>query len=201
MATTRRTTDAPATREAILAAARRRFLEHGFSGTSIRDVAADAGVGVSLVMHHVGSKQALWQEVKRGLLAAFVDGMESRLLAGKAGPELLEESLRSYFSWLAEHPDMVRIEAWRDLERQDLTADERRVIELGRVRMREAQAAGLFRVDLDVDLALFAVLAMVSAWHGSTRRRAWPANADRRYIDTVIAMLAGGLLTPRKGAR
>jgi AcrR family transcriptional regulator len=48
------------TREAILAAARRRFAERGYDGATIRGIAADAGVDPALVHHFYGSKEALF---------------------------------------------------------------------------------------------------------------------------------------------
>ncbi|WP_433622294.1 TetR family transcriptional regulator [Nocardia sp. CA-120079] len=51
------------TREEILAAARARFAEIGFDKTSIRAVAADAGVDPALVHHYFGTKQQLFAAV------------------------------------------------------------------------------------------------------------------------------------------
>ena len=48
------------TRDAILAAARERFAEHGYDRVRMRDVAADAGVDVALVTYHFGSKDGLF---------------------------------------------------------------------------------------------------------------------------------------------
>ncbi|MEU9737035.1 TetR family transcriptional regulator [Streptomyces sp. NPDC048002] len=47
------------TRAAILAAARQHFATHGFEGTTIRAVAADAGIDHSMVMRYYGSKARL----------------------------------------------------------------------------------------------------------------------------------------------
>jgi AcrR family transcriptional regulator len=49
-----------AARDAILAAARRRFTHEGFERTTIRLVAADAGVDPSMVMRYYGSKEGLF---------------------------------------------------------------------------------------------------------------------------------------------
>ncbi|MFD1860449.1 TetR/AcrR family transcriptional regulator [Aeromicrobium camelliae] len=46
-------------RAAILQAARRRFAVRGFAGTTVRAIAADAGVDPSLVAHYFGTKQQL----------------------------------------------------------------------------------------------------------------------------------------------
>jgi AcrR family transcriptional regulator len=51
------------TREAILAAARRQFAEQGYDRTSLRGIAAEAGVDPALVTHFFGSKQRLFVEV------------------------------------------------------------------------------------------------------------------------------------------
>jgi AcrR family transcriptional regulator len=51
---------APATRDAILSAARHRFSETGFEKTTIRAVAADAQVDPALVHHYFGSKKDLF---------------------------------------------------------------------------------------------------------------------------------------------
>jgi AcrR family transcriptional regulator len=48
------------TEEGILAAARRMFAELGYDRTTIRAVAAAAGVDAGLVMHYFGSKDALF---------------------------------------------------------------------------------------------------------------------------------------------
>jgi AcrR family transcriptional regulator len=63
MAVTRRAGRRPGTsgtRDAILAAARRQFSERGYNRTTLRSVAAQAGVDPALVVHFFGSKQGLF---------------------------------------------------------------------------------------------------------------------------------------------
>lgn len=50
----------PATRDAILTAARRCFAERGFGGATIRLVASEAGVDPALVHHYFGTKADLF---------------------------------------------------------------------------------------------------------------------------------------------
>lgn len=54
---------ASGTRQAILEAARARFAADGYGGTTIRRVAAEAGVDPSLVMQFFGSKELLFGAV------------------------------------------------------------------------------------------------------------------------------------------
>ena len=70
----------PDTRAAVLAAARERFAAKGYAGTSVRAVAAAAGVDPALVHHYFGTKDDLFLaalEVKvdpREALAPVVEG-------------------------------------------------------------------------------------------------------------------------------
>jgi AcrR family transcriptional regulator len=52
-----------ATREAILAAAARRFARYGYEHAGLREIAADAGVTAALVNRYFGGKQELFAEV------------------------------------------------------------------------------------------------------------------------------------------
>jgi AcrR family transcriptional regulator len=81
---------APDTRAEVLAAARSSFAEKGFRGTTIRGVAASAGVDPALVHHYFGSKDDLFvaaleipvdpREVLAPVVAAGPDGAGERLL-------------------------------------------------------------------------------------------------------------------------
>ena len=64
----RRTGDS-GTREAILGAARKRFGDHGYTGATIRAIAADAGVDPALVHHFFGTKEGLFAAAMRLPLA------------------------------------------------------------------------------------------------------------------------------------
>lgn len=78
--TGRRTGD-QSSRGAVLDAARTRFARQGYEATTIRAIAADAGVDPSLVMQFYGSKDALFDAVLQGM-----SGIAERLLATMAGP-------------------------------------------------------------------------------------------------------------------
>ena len=81
---------APDTRAAILHAARTAFAAKGFSGTTIRSVAADAGVDSALVHHYFGTKDDLFvaamelpidpRPVIAEVVAGGADGAGERLL-------------------------------------------------------------------------------------------------------------------------
>ena len=61
--TTVRKRDATATRAAILAAARERFLRESYDSVGLREIAGDAGVDVALISRYFGGKEGLFREV------------------------------------------------------------------------------------------------------------------------------------------
>ena len=81
---------APDTRAEVLSAARTSFAEKGFRGTTIRAVAASAGVDPALVHHYFGTKDDLFvaalqipvdpREILAPVVAAGPDGAGERLL-------------------------------------------------------------------------------------------------------------------------
>ena len=62
------------TRERLLAVAQRLFAQHGYAGTSIRDLGSALGVASSSVLHHVGSKRKLYALV----LSRISDSLSAR---------------------------------------------------------------------------------------------------------------------------
>jgi len=54
--------DAEATRRLLVQAARRRFAFDGYRATTVRDIAADAGVNVALINRYFVSKEGLFRE-------------------------------------------------------------------------------------------------------------------------------------------
>jgi AcrR family transcriptional regulator len=62
----RREANKQATREALADSARRLFAERGYAGTTVRDIAADAGVTERTFYRYFGDKSALLAEELRG---------------------------------------------------------------------------------------------------------------------------------------
>lgn len=74
-----RTKNAAATREAILTAARGRFLQESYDNVGLREIAGEVGVDVSLIGRYFGSKEELFRAVLRhGKTDAFDGDIEAR---------------------------------------------------------------------------------------------------------------------------
>jgi len=83
----------------LLDAAEKLFCEHGFEGTSIREIAAIAGCNIASVNYYFGGKEKLYHEVwRRHLLLkrdARIASIE-KVMSQSNGKPQLEDLLRSY---------------------------------------------------------------------------------------------------------
>ncbi|MCC6376387.1 MAG: TetR/AcrR family transcriptional regulator [Microbacteriaceae bacterium] len=101
-------------RAQLLSAAAKLFAERGYSGTSIEDLGAAAGVSGPALYKHFGSKQQV--------LAAILLDASDNLLAGgtqvvsiNSGRAALEELVAFHTEFALENPDVIRVQD-RDLE-------------------------------------------------------------------------------------
>jgi len=104
----RRTGDS-GTREAILSAARKRFGDHGYTGATIRAIAADAGVDPALVHHFFGTKERL-----------FGAAMRLPLIPGEMIDAALAPGVRNPAQSLGEHLVRTVLGAWDVSEVRDM---------------------------------------------------------------------------------
>ncbi|MBE2315394.1 TetR family transcriptional regulator [Solirubrobacter sp. CPCC 204708] len=141
MARTGRRRGESGTREAILDAARACFAERGFSTTSVRSIAAAAGVDPALVHHYFGTKGEL-----------FAAAMELPLDPGAAVPALLEPGIDG----LGERLVRFFLGVW------DEPAARQRVQAVLRSALTEEAAAALLR-----DFVTTQVLGRVAAALGT----------------------------------
>jgi len=75
------------------------FCEHGFKGTSIRDIAASAGCNIASVNYYFGSKEGLYEEVWHRHLIPMRDSRIAsinKVMSRAEGRPNLEDLLRSF---------------------------------------------------------------------------------------------------------
>lgn len=198
----RRRRDPEATRKAILDAAEHLFTCHGPAATSISGVAREAGVTKSLIHHHFGTKDELWNEVQDRHFGQYFEIQMKLLEQSESTESLLEESLIAYFRFLQQHPQSVRFMSWRVVEDEDTqcAADpEKQLFEIGIRKIQEAQQEGRIRDDLEPFFIIKTLIALPFSWfqtHCLTMSmldsEIDAPDLDERYLrDTVKIFLEG----------
>jgi AcrR family transcriptional regulator len=86
----------PVSRDAVLAAAKRRFAEQGYDKTTLRDIARDAHVDPSMVLYLFGSKAELFRESLRLILDPDVLVESIGDASGDVGVRILRTYLRMW---------------------------------------------------------------------------------------------------------
>jgi AcrR family transcriptional regulator len=82
----------------LIAAAIRRFEEHGFDAVTVQDLASDADVTTGSLYHHFGSKLGLYLVVREEMETRIVERMEgAAAAAGRRGRRAVLAALRVAF--------------------------------------------------------------------------------------------------------
>lgn len=191
----------PDARDLILEAALAAFAEHGFHGASMRDIAARAGVSQSLVHHHFGTKEALWNFVGERISADFLDFMAEAIPADAPVQESIPRAVRSYMAYWKTHPAAFRFNLWRLLEGPKAEREARSSALNARAVpvFQRAQDAGSVRNDMPAGLAMIITGSLVQFWlHSQTEiRDALAITGDAEMDDeTFLNHLLGLVLSP-----
>jgi TetR/AcrR family transcriptional regulator len=93
------------TRAEIVAAAERRFAEHGFEATRLDDVAEDVGVRRAAIFYYFRDKQDLYTAVLNGVYGDW----NASLPAEGSAAERLETSLTGWIDYVAQRPNVARL--------------------------------------------------------------------------------------------
>ena len=96
------------TRRALLAAARRRFGTLGFAGTSLDDVAAEAGVTKGALYHHFRNKEHLFVEVYDEIEAELSGRGIAAAVGATDAVDVLQRAFGAFLD-LALDPEIQRI--------------------------------------------------------------------------------------------
>ena len=188
-----RRAQAEETRRAIAAAARELFLERGWGGTRVRDVAAQAGVSEPSVYAIYGNKA--------GLAMALLDSLDDQAEPMRMLRELEEATgdpprqlavLLAFDRRLFEHGgDAITVirEAGRTKpELADVVVQGRLRGDRNRRRIFRSWPEGTMQDGLDVDGArdIYAALSNVDVFHVLTRERGWePQRVEEWWAETM----------------
>jgi TetR/AcrR family transcriptional regulator len=190
-----RTRNPAGTKRAVLDAAERLFAEHGFAGTSMRDIAEASGISQPLIQHHFGHKDDLYAAVLRLAVERYAARFPDAARVTDQPVDIRTEMSR-IFTFLRENELQIRMIGWARLERKhELVSgcDElRRALVL---RIERAQQLGLVREDIDAASLAVMLEGLIIHWFENR-----PLNArlfaelpeDDAYLARAIALLERG---------
>jgi AcrR family transcriptional regulator len=97
--------------EALLDAALAAFAEHGYEGTSVREVARSLGVSHNLIPQRIGSKERLWQQAVDHGFARLAVALADVVNGPTPGDDLatLRALVVRFVEASGAHPELLRI--------------------------------------------------------------------------------------------
>ncbi len=186
------------TRARILESAFELFVDKGFAAVSVREIAERSEVTKSLIHHHFGGKEGLWEEVKQLAFAQYYQGQKEELdQAEQPGPELIMRAVINYFEFLRNNPGVVRLFAWTHLEGDTSCSEmDGELVRLGAERVRQAQQAGLLRDDVNPTHVVTIFVSLCTQWFEARDHHCnWPGmGSDQEFLDDFLKVFMEGLL-------
>ncbi|UEP30831.1 MULTISPECIES: TetR/AcrR family transcriptional regulator [Burkholderia] len=200
--------DGAAFRQSIRRTALDVFSTYGFDATSMRQLAAAAGMDVGHLSYYYPAKEALWRDVLMECSSDFERHAESALAAAVGRETAAERAaivLPSFLGFMADNPKLSRLmmqEFSMNSARHDWVVDTmaKRVFLQLQPLFDGLRSEGLL-VDIDPTAAYFALIAGAVAFFASTEefgRISGYGAPDPDQKEAVIAFLCRGFLdTPR----
>jgi TetR/AcrR family transcriptional regulator len=152
-------------KERILEIALQRFAEAGFGGTSLADIAADAGMRKPSLLYHFPSKDALRVATLEHLLKQWRDGIPEIMAAASSGENRFDRVLAACLDFFSASPNRARLFLRENLDHPTMVRD---VLSrdlgpwLGVIAdyIRRGQNEGIIKAGVDPEAYLVQVIAL-----------------------------------------
>lgn len=128
------------TRALILKAATETFIEHGFNGVSIDQIAAEAGVSKPTIYSHFESKEQLFVAIMNAICDSFETPFQDPASDSEALPEILAKIVDHYTRAILQ-PGVVAMHRLFASEAERFPELSRRYYEVGPNRVHKTLAA------------------------------------------------------------
>ncbi|MDX3660264.1 TetR/AcrR family transcriptional regulator [Streptomyces sp. ID05-26A] len=189
-------------RAELLELAAKMFAERGYGQTTVRDIADAAGILSGSLYHHFDSKESMVDEILRTFLDELFTRYREVVEAGVGPKQTLKALVVASFEAIDTRHAAVAI---YQNEAKHLTPLERfsyiedRSVEfrkLWTVLLEEGMRAGVFRADLDVDVAYRFIRDTV--WVAVRWYRPDGGLSAEAVADQYLAILLDGIATGRR---
>lgn len=96
-------------REQILDVARSLFVQRGVERTSMREIAAKAGITATAIYDHFADKEDLLYQIGEGFFSAFIEHSQAATQGVEGVLERFNAMGRAYISFGVDHPEEYRL--------------------------------------------------------------------------------------------
>lgn len=157
----RRRTKGEASRARLLAAATAAFAERGYHDTKVSDIVQAAGLTQPAFYLYFASKEAIFAELIASFQAQLQQLVGAVLPPASGDPTTIAGHIRANLEALyrlldADH-QLTHVVLFHNPDADSLRDE---LAALMRVQLEQAQAAGVLRTDLDLEVAAFALIGM-----------------------------------------
>ena len=200
----RREAKSRATQKAIVEAAEKLFINKGFAATAISEVAKEAGVTKSLIHHHFGSKEALWDAVESKHLQLVDDYLDELFSKYRdvQGARFYLQAMKDFFEFANQHQELLRMQAWICAEqRGKRTKPSLKVNQVLEDIERDRQD-GIVRDDMNPKHIMIFLYCLVEQWFIGkdvySHRLGINLSEDEqreKYIESMVKLFESGIFT------
>ncbi len=192
----RREVAAAETRREILRAARRLFAEHGYAGTSLQQIAEEAGVAVQTIYSSIGSKAALVLALNDLVdEEAGVAELGAGVLSETDPPQMIAKAIHLTRQLNQRCGDLLQVMLSAVPAEPDVAAafaDGMRRHETGiRAMTQRLGAQGALRAGTTPEraAAAFAMMTSPPSWQQLTQRAGWTFDDSEAWLTTSLTQL------------
>ena len=171
------------------------FAEHGFEGTSIRDISRATGVSLSGLYYYFESKQKLLYLIQNTSFTFIVERLQARLKQVREPEARLRTLVQNHIEYFLSHPNEMKVlsheeEALEPPYREEVAAIKRRYYALAREIFDglEADAEARELNPRVAVLSLFGMMNWVYKWHNP---KVDPSAVE--LTDTIVGIFLHGV--------
>lgn len=155
----------------ILQVAEKLFAEKGFDGTSVRNIAKEAGINIAMVSYYFGSKEKMLEalilsrssDLKIQLENIFKEAIEPMQKIDKLIELYMARMNKNRCIYQIVHSELANIQ--RSLNLKSFTEVKKRNLESLKKIIEQGQEKGIFRKDINIELIPATILGTYFQFH------------------------------------
>jgi AcrR family transcriptional regulator len=149
----------------IIDAAEKRFAENGFEGTSVRDIAHDAGINIAMISYYFGSKEKLLEAIFNYRIKTTGSNIEKIIHNDNLSPiQKIDKFIDNYIDRMLQNQSFYRLmmqePSLKELHQTSEIVYEAKMqnMELIKKTIQEGQALGAFKKNIDVPMMIMTMI-------------------------------------------